>query len=68
MKYYRSFGLVYLFMVCFFCCKNEVKSEYENNPDEITTYDQFFSEMKQRGYNTGNILVYEEGEVVYKKL
>jgi len=38
----------------------------ENTKTDINTYDQFIHEMNERGMLTGNILVYKNGEVIYK--
>ena len=33
---------------------------------QVNEYEKFVSEMKSKGFNTGNILVYENGEIIYK--
>ncbi|WP_052467178.1 serine hydrolase [Psychroserpens damuponensis] len=64
MRLLNQLLIVCLFFACFFSCKDasknnavvSAKSEYAN----------FISDMTSKGIPTGNILVYEDGEVVFK--
>jgi len=59
MRSITQFAIVCFFTACFFCCKTDTKTE-------VNTYAEFVSKMNAKGINTGNILVYEDGDVVYK--
>ncbi len=59
MKSMTRFAIVCFFTACFFSCKTETKTE-------VNTYNEFVSKLNEKGIATGNLLVYENGEVVYK--
>ena len=59
MRSIPQFAIVCFFTACFFSCNIEKKIE-ENK------FDEFVSKMNSKGFATGNILVYQNGEVVYK--
>ncbi len=62
MRIFILFILACLLMISFYSCNPNQK------PDNIQVeqYKKFVSEMKSRGFNTGNILVYENGEVIFE--
>jgi CubicO group peptidase (beta-lactamase class C family) len=60
----KQLVLVCLISACFFSCKKD--SDTAIAEDTTTKYTQFFNAMKAEGRSTGNILVYKNGEVVYK--
>ena len=59
MRSMTQFAIVCFFTACFFCCKTETKTE-------VNTYNEFVTKLNAKGVATGNILVYENGEIVYK--
>lgn len=59
MKFLIKFTLVCFFIASFFSCK-------ENTNTTTTEYAEFVSKMNEQGIFTGNILVYNEGEIVYQ--
>lgn len=59
MRSITQFAIVCFFTACFFCCKTDTKIE-------VNTYTEFVSKMNARGITTGSILVYEDGDVIYK--
>lgn len=60
MKITTKFSLVCMFLICFFSCKGP-----KINSD-INTYAEFINKMNEKGFTTGNILVYKNGEIVYQ--
>ncbi|SDS70222.1 CubicO group peptidase, beta-lactamase class C family [Formosa sp. Hel1_31_208] len=60
----KHLTLVCLFLACFFSCKNDTNDVL--TADKKGEYAQFVNEMKTLGIHTGNILVYDNGEVVFK--
>lgn len=60
MKNLFKFSLVCLFITCLFSCK-----ETKTNND-INTYAEFITKMNDKGFTTGNILVYKDGEIIYE--
>lgn len=60
----KQLVLLCLFLACFFSCKKESKIEVEEEPKG--EYAKFVDAMSAEGMSTGNILVYEKGEVVFK--
>jgi CubicO group peptidase (beta-lactamase class C family) len=50
---------VCFFTACFFSCNTETKTE-------LNKFDEFVIKLKTKGIATGNILVYEAGDIVYK--
>ncbi|MFT4611200.1 MAG: CubicO group peptidase (beta-lactamase class C family) [Dokdonia sp.] len=64
MRLFKQFLVVCLFSACFFSCKEESKIEVEE--DTQSEYANFVDAMSAEGMSTGNILVYEKGEVVFK--
>ena len=62
MKKFIQFTLVCLLMVSFSSCN--LNKKLDNT--KVEQYKKFISEMKSRGFNTGNILVYENGKVIFE--
>lgn len=62
MKSTSTYILIGLFIL-FNGCKQEDKSPKNW---QVTQYKKFISEMNSRGFTTGNILVYENGEVIFQ--
>ncbi len=60
MTFLKQITLVCIIMACFFSCKKDEKQT------DINTYATFVNDMHNRGIATGNILVYEEGKIVYQ--
>ncbi|WP_111710120.1 serine hydrolase domain-containing protein [Lutibacter citreus] len=60
MKNLIKFSLVCLFITCLYSCKDT-----KTNSD-INTYGEFIHKMNDKGFTTGNILVYENGKIVYQ--
>ena len=63
MRLFTQFAIVCLFTACFFCCRNENKLVKNSDASDYAT---FISELKKEGISPGNILVYRDGEVVFK--
>lgn len=61
MKSLKYFVLVCSLIVCFFSCKTENKNE-----KETYIYTEFLNKLHKQYITTGNILVYKNGEVVFK--
>jgi CubicO group peptidase (beta-lactamase class C family) len=59
MRSITQFVIVCFFTACFFCCKTEPKVA-------LNTYDEFITQLNKKGIATGNILVYEAGDIVYQ--
>ena len=59
----KQLALVCLFTACFFLCKEESNSDLTK---ETSEFEQFVNAMNAEGRATGNILVYENGEVTFK--
>lgn len=59
MRSTTQFVTVCFFTACFFCCKTETKTE-------LNKFDEFVTELNSKGIPTGNILVYEDGEIIHK--
>ncbi|AWV99186.1 serine hydrolase domain-containing protein [Arcticibacterium luteifluviistationis] len=51
-------SLFCLFFTCLFSCKNTKTTS--------ATYAEFVKEMNEKGFSTGNILVYKNGEIIYQ--
>ncbi|WP_299334790.1 serine hydrolase domain-containing protein [uncultured Psychroserpens sp.] len=64
MTSFKPLALVYLVLVCFFSCKTDSNSTVTE--DTTSPYADFVTQMTSQGIPTGNILVYENGEVVFK--
>jgi len=64
MTFFKQLVLVCLFSACFFSCKENTKTNVTE--DTKNEYASFVDAMKAKGLSTGNILVYEKGEVVFK--
>ena len=62
MKIFILLSLICLLTVCLSSCTIKQKSDNE----QVKQYEKFVSEMKSRGFNTGNILVYENGEIIFQ--
>ncbi|WP_460219730.1 serine hydrolase [Psychroserpens sp. MEBiC05023] len=60
----KQLTLVCLISACFFSCKKETNTAIQEETN--SEYVQFVKDMKVKGIATGNILVYEDGEVVFK--
>ncbi|GAB1855760.1 hypothetical protein MHTCC0001_05940 [Flavobacteriaceae bacterium MHTCC 0001] len=54
-----TLSLVYFFVVCLFSCKDNIK-------EDSGTYSEFIGKMNAKGIPTGNILVYNNGEIVFQ--
>ncbi|WP_024772833.1 serine hydrolase [Aquimarina macrocephali] len=61
MKSIKKIAFICFLTVCLFSCKTEKKPATETN-----TYKEFLNELHKKGITTGNILVYKNGEVVFK--
>ncbi|WP_028873107.1 serine hydrolase [Psychroserpens burtonensis] len=64
MRLFKQSLVVCLFFACFFSCQEESKIEVEE--ESKSEYAKFVDAMSAEGIATGNILVYEKGEVVFK--
>ncbi len=64
MIFLKRFSLICLVAFMLFSCKQDsnTKNSIENN----TEYAKFVNEMKAKGLSTGNVLVYENGKIIYK--
>ena len=59
MKNYIKCSLVCLFVTCLFSCKN-------TSHINTKTFEEFVYNMNEKGFTTGNILVYKNGEIIYQ--
>lgn len=59
MKSLKQLIVVCFLTVCFFSCKTEKKLE-------TNTYSEFLNKLQEKGITTGNVLVYKNGEVIFK--
>ncbi|WCO02499.1 serine hydrolase domain-containing protein [Psychroserpens ponticola] len=64
MIFLKQITLVCLISACFFSCKTDTNTA--NAEDTKNKYTRFIMDMKAEGLATGNILVYEDGKVVFK--
>lgn len=64
MRLIKQLLVVCLFSACFFSCKEDANKNITE--DTKSEYENFVNAMKAEGIATGNILVYENGEVVFK--
>lgn len=64
MSFLKQFTIVCLFLACFFSCKKDV--EIIDTDTSLSEYTHFITEMKALNRPTGNILIYEKGEVIFK--
>jgi CubicO group peptidase (beta-lactamase class C family) len=62
MKILTPFYLICLSIVSFSSCSEKEQSENK----QVKQLEKFVSEMNARGFNIGNILVYENGEVIFE--
>ncbi|WP_204346130.1 serine hydrolase domain-containing protein [Psychroserpens algicola] len=62
MTFLKQLVLVCLVSACFFSCKTDT----ETSINQTASFNIFIDAMKAEGLSTGNILVYENGEVVFK--
>ena len=60
MAFLKHFTLVCFISACFFSCKKDSEKTNDN------VYAKFISEMQDRGIATGNVLIYEDGKVIYQ--
>ena len=60
MKKLIKFSSVIIILLSLLACK-ETATNNENN-----TYAKFIHDMNEKGFTTGNILVYKNGEIVYQ--
>lgn len=60
MTFLKQITIVCFISACFFSCKKDEKQTVTN------TYAEFIDQLHDRGIATGNILVYEDGEIVYQ--
>ena len=56
-------SLTSLLTLLFFSCTHK---ETSTNTPEMSDYEKFISEMHANGFTTGNILVYENGEIIHQ--
>lgn len=61
MKKLVKFSLLFLFFTSLLSCK-----EAKTNIESDTTYVEFINKMNEKGFSTGNILVYKNGEIIYQ--
>jgi CubicO group peptidase (beta-lactamase class C family) len=59
MRSITQFAIACFFTACFFSCNIEKKTE-------LNKFDEFVTKLQTKGIATGNILVYESGDIVYK--
>lgn len=64
MRLFNQLLLVCLFLACFFSCKEDANKSIVE--DTSTEYTKFVDAMKAEGITTGNILVYEDGDIIFK--
>ena len=62
MKIFSQYSLICLLTVCLFSCSTKQKSDYE----QAKQYKKFITEMNSRGFSTGNILIYENGKIIFE--
>lgn len=62
MRLFQRFTIAFLFLVCFFSCKTDSKT----NNTSSEKYRSFVDAMDAQGIATGNLLVYEDGEVIFR--
>jgi CubicO group peptidase (beta-lactamase class C family) len=60
MKNLIKFSLGCLFTICLLSCNNTKTN------NDVNIYAEFINKMNEKGFNTGNILVYKNGEIVYQ--
>ncbi|MBN4070562.1 beta-lactamase family protein [Olleya sp. AH-315-F22] len=60
MTFLKQITLVCFISACFFSCQKDEKQTVTN------TYSEFIDQMHDRGFATGNILVYKDGEIIYQ--
>ena len=63
MKLTLKFVLIGLLILSFSSCKQK---ETSLTNSKVNQYAKFISDMKSKGFTTGNILVYENGEIVFQ--
>ena len=61
MKSLKQLLIVCFLTACFFSCKTE-----KTQDKETSTYTEFLNKLHKQDITTGNILVYKNGEVVFK--
>jgi CubicO group peptidase (beta-lactamase class C family) len=64
MRLFNQLLVVCLFSACFFSCKKEANNDISETVK--SAYADFVTAMKTEEIATGNILVYENGEVIFK--
>ena len=62
MKQTHQIALICLLFTTLLSCNQKEKTVRNS---EVEQYKKFVSEMKARGFNTGNILVYENEKVIF---
>jgi CubicO group peptidase (beta-lactamase class C family) len=60
MAFLKQITLVCFISACFFSCKKDAKQS-ETNP-----FETYVALLQDRGITTGNILVYQDGEIIYE--
>lgn len=60
MTFLKQIIIVCFISACFFSCIKDEKQTVTN------TYAEFIDQMHERGFATGNILVYKDGEIIYQ--
>ena len=63
MKLTLKFVLIGLLILSFSSCKQK---ETSLTNSKVKQYAEFISDMKSKGFMTGNILVYENGEIIFQ--
>jgi len=63
MKLTLKFVLIGLLILSFSSCKQK---ETSLTNSKVKQYAKFISDMKSKGFMTGNILVYENGEIIFQ--
>ncbi|PQJ80104.1 serine hydrolase [Polaribacter porphyrae] len=54
---------IYLLFISFFSCK---KNEIQSTNSKVEKYKDFVAKMHQKGFTTGNILVYENEKIIFQ--
>lgn len=60
MKYLNQITLVCFISACLFSCKKETTQT------KTSSFEKYISQLQEKGITTGNILVYKDGNVIYK--
>jgi len=66
MSYLKRCSSILLILLLLVSCRQDKTSHISENSTEKTEFDDFVNEMKSKGLATGNILVYEDGEIIHQ--